>query len=61
MARSLVAAAVIAVATDDTVREELHAAHLRLGGQTTRGLDLSMFGSEWVWMPTAAALNGLQA
>ena len=48
--------AVIAVATDDTVREELHAAHLRLGGQTTRGLDLSMFGSEWVWMPTAAAL-----
>ena len=25
--------AVIAVATDDTVREELHAAHLRLGGQ----------------------------
>ena len=47
--------AVIRWATDATAREALTEAYLRLADNTKTGIDLSTFGSEWVWMPSAVA------
>lgn len=45
--------AVISVATDSAVRKTLQTAHLQLEEREKKGIDLSTFGSQWVWMPSA--------
>ena len=49
--------AVVSVATDSTVREALETAHLRTEEKEKRGLDLTTFGSQWVWMPSAIGVG----